>query len=296
MSTTEQSAAAGRPAAGFFGQTVQAFPNIGRVAWHTFREALRRKILQILLIFAVVTIASSQMFAYMSPGEELKFILDMSLGAMRLFGMLIAVMLGAYLIPTEVERKTIHVVLAKPLRRVDFLFGKYFGALLTVLVNVVLMAVVFLIVFLLKARNPEFSDQFDRLIMLPNLFKAILLIMFEMCIITGIAVTFSTVSSSVFTVVVSFFLYFTGHLSSFLQHLTSHGQGTEGLLPAANRMLLEGVATVVPHYEMFDVRQAFATGVVVAPEYVLRVFLYALVYTAVVVGLFGYILFNQREF
>jgi Cu-processing system permease protein len=284
----------GKP--GFIGQTAQAIPNIGRIAWNTFREALRRKILQILLVFAVVTIASSQMFAYMSPGEELKFILDMSLGAMRLFGMLIAVMLGAYLIPTEVERKTIHVILAKPLRRADFLFGKYLGALLTVLINVALMAAVFFLVFMLKARNPEFADQFDRLIMLPNLFKAVLLIMLEMTIITAIAVTFSTVSSSVFTVVVSFFLYFTGHLSSFLKHRTTHGEGGEGILPAANRILLDAVATVVPHYEMFDVRQAFATGVVVAPDYVLRVLLYALVYTVVVVGLIGYVLFNQKEF
>lgn len=296
MSTTAQRAPSSWGVGGAVTGTVRALPNIGRIAWSTFREALRRKILQILLIFAVVTIASSQMFAYMSPGEELKFILDMSLGAMRLFGMLIAVMLGAYLIPTEVERKTIHVILSKPLRRADFLFGKFAGAFLTVVINVVLMAVVFFIVFLLKARNPGIAGQFDRLIMLPNLLKAILLIVFEMSIITAISVAFSTVSSSVFTVVISFFLYFTGHLSSFLHHLAepAHG-GNTGILSGANRFLLDAVSTVVPHYEMFDVRQAFATGNVVAPDYVLKALGYAAVYTVVVI-LVGYVLFNEREF
>ena len=294
MSTTEQSVAAGNPVSDAISQTFRAFPNIGRIAWSTFREAVRRKILQILFIFAVVTIASSQMFAYMSPGEELKFILDMSLGAMRMFGMLIAVMLGAYLIPTEVERKTIHVILSKPLRRCDFLLGKFAGAFLTVVINIALMAVVFFVVFLLKARNPAFADQFDRLIMLPNLMKATLLIMFEMAIITSIAVTFSTVTSSVFTVVLSFFLYFAGHLSSFLHHLTTHGGG-EGALSAGNRLMLGVVSAIVPHYEMFDVRQSFATGVVVGPDYLLKCLVYAVVYTIVVI-LIGYVLFNQREF
>lgn len=296
MSATEQTIAPGnRLKGGALGETIRAFPNVGRIAWSTFREALRRKILQILLLFAIVTIASSQLFAYMSPGEELKFILDMSLGAMRLFGMLIAVMLGAYLIPTEVERKTIHVVLSKPLRRSDFLVGKFLGAFFTVIVNVALMAIVFFVVFLLKARDPQFADQFNRLIMLPNLVKGILLIMFEMAIITAIAIVCSTVASSVFTVVLSFFLYFTGHLSSFLEHLATHGSPEEGAFSAANRLLLNVVSSVVPHYEVFDVRQAFAVGTVVAPDYVLKTFVYALTYTVVVV-LIGYVLFNQKEF
>ena len=44
-------------------------------------------------------------------------LIDVGLGSIRFFGMLIAIFLGTRLIPDEIEKRTIYIVLAKPVRR-----------------------------------------------------------------------------------------------------------------------------------------------------------------------------------
>ncbi|MBI2447400.1 MAG: ABC transporter permease, partial [Candidatus Omnitrophica bacterium] len=94
---------------------------------NTFREAMRKKTLNVLLIFALIIIVSSVFFTYLSPGEEMKIIKDMGLGSIMFFGMLIAVFGASSLIPTEIEKKTISTVITKPVRRMEFVLGKFFG-------------------------------------------------------------------------------------------------------------------------------------------------------------------------
>ena len=64
---------------------------IYRVAIATFHEAWRRKLMNTILVFAILIIGCSWVFAYLQPGAELKMIIDVSLGSIRFFGLLIAV-------------------------------------------------------------------------------------------------------------------------------------------------------------------------------------------------------------
>ena len=47
------------------------------IAKNTFKEALRGKMFNIMLIFALVTIGSTKMFSFFTPREEMKMIKDM---------------------------------------------------------------------------------------------------------------------------------------------------------------------------------------------------------------------------
>src|SRR3989304_2598197 len=90
------------------------------IALNTFTEAARQKVFNVLLIFALVIIASASFFAQFTFTEQLKFVKDFCLGALSVFGTLIAIVGTAQLLPGEVENRTIYTILAKPVRRFEF--------------------------------------------------------------------------------------------------------------------------------------------------------------------------------
>jgi ABC-type transport system involved in multi-copper enzyme maturation permease subunit len=260
------------------------------IARATFQEAVRRRILNVILIFGTAVIATSWFFSYLQPGAELKMINDVCLGAIRFFGMLITVFMGAMLIPSEIEKKTIHVILSKPVNRVHVILGKFLGAWFTVLVNVTLMSLAFFIVFFIKA--PQFAGQagvhMDFMAM--NLLKACLLVLFELLVLASIAVTASTMMSWVVTAVFAFAVYFGGQFSSFIQSLADPAKNPNVL----GRAVLTAMYTFLPHFDQFDIREAIVGDQFIPWDPILRIMAYGLMYT-VVVMLVGYILFNRRE-
>src|SRR6266576_3459951 len=88
---------------------------IGAVSWNTFREAVRDRVLYNLVFFALL---------------------------------LIAVLTGVGLVSKEIEKRTLYALLSKPLRRWEFLVGKFGGLVLTLTVNTGAMAVGLLLALL----------------------------------------------------------------------------------------------------------------------------------------------------
>jgi ABC-type transport system involved in multi-copper enzyme maturation permease subunit len=229
-----------------------------RVARATFFEAWRRRFLNAILIFAVLIIGSSWSLAYLQPGAELTLLIDVGLGSIRFFGMLIAVFLGVRLIADELEKRTIHTLLAKPVTRSQFLFGKFVGALATVWSNIVLMGIAFYIVFAIKApqfRNmdPEKGPVVRMDFMYANIAKAIGLSLLEVGCVVAIAVMASTIFSWILAAIFSFFVYFVGQGVDFFRTLAEHHERVQS---AIQRAIFALLYAVLPHFELFDVREA----------------------------------------
>ena len=96
----------------------------------TYKEALRNKLLNVLLIFAVIAIASTRFFTIFAPSEELKIMQDTSLGIIRFMGMLITVFVTGGLLPREIDRRTVTTILTKPVSRSQFGDDYLIGCLL----------------------------------------------------------------------------------------------------------------------------------------------------------------------
>ncbi len=268
---------------------------IYRVARATYYEGWRRRFLNGILVFAILIIGSSWVFTYLQPGAELKMLIDVGLGSIRFFGMLIAVFLGTRLIPDEIEKRTIYTLLSKPVTRMQFLLGKYFGGLATVISNVALMGATFYVVFLVKA--PQFaqpteegSPVYSMEFMYENIAKAIVLNFVELAVVMAIAVVASVVFSWILAAIVSFFVYFVGQMSEFFGHLAD----PETTANPVARMILLTIYRVLPHFENFDVRESILTDIPVIWPYMGKVAAMGALYVAVVLAL-GYLFFNQRE-
>lgn len=285
------------------------------IAVNTLTESMRQKVYNILLLFALVVIASASFFSQFSFGEEaeqvasvqLKFIKDFGLGAISVFGMLIAIVGTAQLIPNEVENRTIYTILAKPVRRFEFLLGKYSGSVLLIFVSLVMMSVMFgaemafkqqkLVGDVLQEERQTAAaggqvdrqevqrmvtgirtDAFD-----PNLVKGVILILVKLALLAAITLLASTFSTSmVFNVTVAFMVFFAGHLVGTAKEMWEHS--------ALARYFL----ALIPDLGMFNVADDIILGNAIPWVHVAKVALYGFVYLAAVVAA-SHFIFSDRE-
>ena len=98
---------------------------VGTVALNTFREAVRDRVLYNLVFFALVMMAAAILVGQISIGIEEVVIVSLGLSAISIIGLLIAVFIGVGLVSKEIDKRTLYALLAKPLRRWEFLLGKF---------------------------------------------------------------------------------------------------------------------------------------------------------------------------
>src|SRR5437016_1514853 len=188
-----------------------AWRRVAAIARNAFREAVRDRVLYNLVVFALLLIAGAILLGELSAGQEAKIIVDLGLSAILLFGVFIAIFVGVGLVYKEIERRTLYAILAKPIGRGEFLLGKYLGLCLTLLVNVIVMGVglSLALIYVKRGWNP----------LVARIWPAIMLIHFELMIITGVALLFSTFSSPALSALLTFFVFVIGHFSADLKML-----------------------------------------------------------------------------
>src|SRR5258708_39608370 len=113
---------------------------IAAVAWNTFREAVRDRVLYNLVFFALLLIATAIFVGQISIGIEKIVLVSLGLSAISVIGLLIAVFTGVGLVSKEIDKRTLYALLSKPLRRWEFLAGKFGGLVLTLAVNTAAIA------------------------------------------------------------------------------------------------------------------------------------------------------------
>src|SRR5207253_9619004 len=95
-----------------------------------------------LLFFALLMMAASVIAGQISIGIEQTVIVTLGLSAISLTGLLISIFIGVGLVSKEMDKRTLYAVLAKPLRRWEFVRGRFGGLVLTLAVTGAAEAVV----------------------------------------------------------------------------------------------------------------------------------------------------------
>jgi ABC-type transport system involved in multi-copper enzyme maturation permease subunit len=259
------------------------------IGLNAYRESIRRKTLIAFLLFAMLVIGSSTFLTVLSPGEEIKMVKDVCLSCISFFGMLIAVFSAGALIPSETDNRTIHTILSKPMKRITYLCGKYFGAQLTILLNVGLMAVLFLVLLYLQSRKyiDETAPSFSITALVAS--KAMLLVYFELLVLSGLVFAVSTMSTSAtLPVIAGIFIYIVGHSVNYLKNLSEH----------ASSELMSGIIKtfylVLPNFSNFYLRNQLVHNDPYVPQGIMKLFIYALLYTGFGI-LIAYILFRKKD-
>ena len=247
------------------------------IGFNSFRENLREKLLYNLVFFALLLIGSSMLLSRLHLGDDSRLILDLGLACINLFGVFIAVFIGIGLVSKEIEKKTIYTIISKPVPRYEFLLGKYMGLAITLLVNTAIMLAGLLVA--LSLMNVAVSLL---------LFKAVLLIVMELMVITGVALLFSTFTTSTLSAIFTVAIYVIGHLTGDLKALGAK-------LDAGSRAMLTGLYYLMPNLENFNIKgRVIHSQDVATPEFMMIV-AYGLLYTAFLL-LLAAVIFQRRDF
>lgn len=247
------------------------------IAFNTFRETIRNKVLYNILLFAAIVIALSVSFGEWSVFARIQVMQDFGLATMSLSGLLLAVFIGVALLGREVNTRTVHLMAAKPIPRHLIVVGKFAGLSTTLLLNLALMTVFLFLTLLAIGGSVQ-----------PNLMVAAALIMCEMLVIVAVALFFSTITTSTPAAILTIAFYITGHLNDLLDI---------DKVPESQSLLAWGLRVVyyvLPNLEHFNVRTAVVYGMPLSAGYVLFALLYGILYTALLL-LLSCCLFSRRD-
>lgn len=254
--------------------------HIAFIAFNTFREAVRDRVLYNLIVFAVLMSGAAVLVGQISIDIERLVVINLGLTAISLFGVVIAIFVGIGLVSKEIEKRTLYTVLAKPVRRWEFIVGKFLGLAGTLTVNTFFMAAGVFAALLYVSRHFQRSDGW--------VLVALYFIVLQFLIITALALFFSSFSSPLLSAVFAFSLFVIG---SFAEDL----RGFAGMATGATRWLATGAAYLVPNLSALNIVSSVAHEQPVSGQLVVFNTAYALVYAAMV--LCGAILiFERRDF
>ncbi len=250
---------------------------IGAIATNTFREAVRNKIFGALLAFAAAVLAFSLVLGAMSLHHEVRVAVDVALYATTLFSMIITVYVSINLLHTEIERRTIYTILSKPVRRWQFVLGKYLGiALLDVAITVLLFG---LASGLIVMQGGEITS---------TLVWAFALILLQLLIVISISLLFASFSTPLLSGLLAGGLFLLGHLHPQLEMVRSYFESA----------LVERLVTVLeyllPNLASLNLATEIVHDISVPPSYLLHAGWYALSYSAVTLFL-AIAIFSQRD-
>ena len=251
---------------------------IKAIALNTFREAIRDRILYVIIFFAAVCFLCSRVLALLTVGDQVKIITDVGLAALSFFGALMAILVGTGLVYKEIDKKTLYTLLSKPIHRYQFLLGKYFGMILTLFVMLFLMTVLFLILLFFHTFKIEWQ-----------IFAAVFLIFCELCLITAVAILFSCFSTPILSSIYTLSFYLIGHLSWGLETLI------EKINSGLGRVLARALYTLLPDLENFNIKTEIVHRLPIPSELFLFSFLYGFCYSVFILFL-AVLIFRRRDF
>jgi Cu-processing system permease protein len=252
----------------------------GVVALNTFREAVRDRVLYNLVFFALLMITAAIFVGQISIGIEELVIKSLGLSAISIIGLLIAVFIGVGLVYKEMDKRTLYALLAKPVRRWEFLLGKFGGLVLTLAVNTVAMAAGLFAALLYVKHYFERADVV--------LLIAIYFILLKLMLVVALALMFSCYSTPLLAILYTSAFYVAG---LFVLEMRTFRLATAGPEVAG---FMRGLSYLLPNFEDFDVMAAAAHGRGIPGALILQNTGYAALYCGVVL-LIAAAIFSRRN-
>ena len=247
------------------------------IAQNTFKENIRNRIMMVILFFSAALITLSGVISHWSLNEQVKIIKDFGLAAISIFGLLIAMFVGVRTFYQEIERKTVYMLVSKPIARSQIILGKYAGLAGTVLMNLGILTVCLLCIDYLIEQKIAW-----------DILPAVALGILEIFLIIACAVFFSMLTSSVLSSILTFLIYVMGHMAPDVMLYTKlHPE-------SAINPLLKIIYAVIPNLENFNIKSAVVGNLSLPDNAIMYAALYGVAYTGIVLIL-TIVIFSRKD-
>ncbi|MDY7014310.1 MAG: ABC transporter permease [Cyanobacteriota bacterium] len=252
---------------------------IWAIAANGFREIVRDRLLYAIGLFAVLLAFALRLLPEIAAATEDKMIVDFGLGVIGLLSMIVAILIGTGLINKEIERRTVLVLLPKPLNCTELIVGKYLGLVGVLAILVGTTGTIDLLS--LSLLQIPYS--------VVPLVVSLLYLLLELSLLVAAALAFGVFTSSLLAALMTFGAYAMGHLSQDLVKLGQIGQNK------TIETLVQNLYLVLPDLSRLNLRNEAVYGVLPNSQALLNSAIYGLGYTAVLLAIAIAIL-SRRQF
>ena len=254
---------------------------IWTIARNVFLEVVRDRILYVVGVFGIVMVLAITLLPEVAAGTENKLIIDTGLAAINLLSLFVVVFIGTGLINKEIEKKTVLVLIAKPVSRLEFILGKHLG--LSLVMAMLISALTALMLALLALSGVPFQ--------LGLLLLAVLFMFLEMVLLTAAALMFGVITSTVLATLMTLAIFAVGHETRNILELDRIAESE------SFRRIAEGLFLVLPDLERLNLKNEIANGFVAPPSGggLIENAAYGLIYTALLLTV-TVTVFERRQF
>ncbi len=263
------------------------------VALITFKEGIRNRALYGISLVALLLLGANFLITGMIPREVGKVAVDMALSTVSFTGLLLVLFVGINLMAKDLDKRTIYMVLSRPLSREQYIVGKFFGMILLILTTVFILSVFALLsIFLIKLSYPAYFSRFSwLLIMLSIFFITVMLIL-----LASLSFLFSSFTSTSFiTLILTVIAYIIGQSLNDVKALVEAPQVVGIQISPLTVKLIQAAYYIFPNLSLFDIKIQAAHGLAVSHSYIFWTVTYGVVYSCLAITLAA-LIFRKKEF
>ncbi len=248
------------------------------IATNTFKEIVRNKFLYLILFFAFVFIVFSISLWKLTIWDDQKIIVDFWLAMIEIFWIVGVLFVWSQLLFKEIEWKTIFLILSKPIKRYEFIVGKFLGFSGTIFLIILLQSILFLAVLIMK------DIAIDYLIVWSLIFT-----FFKLEILLWIVFFLSTFMSNMLTILVALMVYFLSHSFSLLLTMAERTK---------NEIVVyftQGLQLIFPPLEALNIKDVIGNFREFSINFFIFNSFYSIVYLAIILVL-TVLIFERKKF
>ncbi|HLO47469.1 MAG TPA: ABC transporter permease subunit [Kamptonema sp.] len=256
--------------------------SLGRIvtiAVNVFWEVIRDRVLYLIVFFAILMGAAVRFIPELAATTENKIILDIGMGAIGVLGLMVTVFVATGLVNKEIEKRTVYVLVAKPISRPELIVGKHIG--LSVVLAVLVAAMTLIYVAILSLSRIPYP--------LGSILIAKFFVWIELSLLTAVGILFGVFTSSLLATLLTFGVYLMGHST---RDLVALGKLTKN--PTIEQLMM-GLYVVLPDLARLNLRNDAVYGQVPHIAALIANAGYGLLYIVVLLSI-AIAIFSRREF
>jgi len=252
---------------------------IWTIATNGFQEVIRDRIFYVIGFFALLLVVALPLLREVAATTEDKIFMDLGLAAIGVLGVLVAIFVGTGLINKEIEKRTVLVLIPKPISRAELIIGKHLGLLGVLAVLVIAMTAIYLALLSFNGINYPLAS-----LLISELYQFL-----ELSLIVAVALMFGVFTSSILATLLTVGIYLMGHLSRDVQEL---GKLSEN---ATIETITQGLYLILPDLSRLNLKNEAVYGLLPSSMTLLGHAAYAVVYTILLLAI-AILIFSRREF
>ena len=259
----------------------------------TFREGIRNRAFYGISIIALLLLAANLVIAGLIPQDVGKVAVDIALSTVSFSGLLVVLFIGINLVAKDLDRRTIYMVISRPISRQGYIVGKFFGTAALVMAAVIIIGIFAAIsIFVTNLSFPAYFPRFAWI----GVVLAISYTALSLVLLTAISLLFASFTSNSFiTLVLTVIVYVIGHSLYDVKALLEGGSQIATDASGAVVKAVQIAYYLFPNLSLFDLKLQAAHALSIPTPYLFWVALYGVGYSAFMIGLAA-LVFSRREF